>query len=94
MTSKELEKELYDSIESYVSKIHESVKNKNEFIKHNRKDWEHWKKHAKKNKSKHFKKSDLSIKESYDTSNSLVKFCSIIMLTGILYTSAIVVIYS
>lgn len=55
MTSKELEKELYDSIESYVSKIHESVKNKNEFIKNNRKDWEQWKKHAKKNKAKALK---------------------------------------
>lgn len=50
MSSEELEKELYGSIEAYITQINESVKNRDEFIKENRKDWEKWKKQQKKEK--------------------------------------------
>lgn len=79
MTPEELEKELYGSIETYISQINESVKNRDEFIKEHRKDWAQWKKQQKKEK-KEKSKSLKPIQLTYLPDNCKIKENSVLFL--------------
>ena len=48
LSPKELEKELFGSIEEFVETIQNSIQNAKDFVKENRKDWEKWQKRQKK----------------------------------------------
>ena len=48
LSPKELEKELFGSIEEFAETIQNSTQNAKDFVKENRKDWEKWQKRQKK----------------------------------------------
>lgn len=50
LSPKELEKELFGSIEEYTKTITNAIDNSHEFVKEHRKEWEKWAKQQKKEK--------------------------------------------